>query len=83
MSPFDTWLGRILGRQPSEAHGPGLTRDHVIWAYRLLLDREPENDYVVDSKLRGLSDTQQLRSAIVASPEYRGKEPGFRTYERT
>ena len=23
-----------------------LTRDHVVWAYRLLLDREPENDYV-------------------------------------
>jgi hypothetical protein len=24
-----------------------LTRDHVVWAYRLLLDRDPENEDVI------------------------------------
>ncbi len=73
------WLTKILGGRPAEplSAGPELTRDHIIWAYRLLLDREPESDYVVDSKLRGLSDTRQLRSAIVASPEYEEKNRDF------
>jgi FkbM family methyltransferase len=44
-----------------------LTRDHIIWAYRLLLDRE----------LRGLSDTRQLRAELVTSEEYQVKNPDF------
>jgi FkbM family methyltransferase len=60
-----------------------LSREHVIWAYRLLLDREPENDDVVDKKARGLSSTQELRAELVASDEYREKNRDFaQTNER-
>jgi FkbM family methyltransferase len=60
-----------------------LSREHVIWAYRLLLDREPENDDVVDKKARGLSSTQELRAELVASEEYREKNRDFaQTNER-
>jgi FkbM family methyltransferase len=54
-----------------------LTRDHIIWAYRLLLDREPESDQIVDAKLRGLSGTRQLRAELVTSAEYQEKNPDF------
>ena len=48
----------------------GLSRDHILWAYRLLLDREagPLDD--VDAKLAVLRSTRDLRTAFLASPEY-------------
>jgi FkbM family methyltransferase len=54
-----------------------LSRDHVIWAFRLLLDREPESDAVIDAKARGLSTTQALRAEIVTSAEYQEKNRDF------
>src|SRR5205809_1105376 len=35
------------------AHPGGLTRDHVVWAYRLLLDRDPESEDDIGPKLAG------------------------------
>ena len=55
----------------------GLTRDHVIWAYRILLDREPENEAVVTAKQAGYQSTKQLRTDIVTSAEYADKNPDF------
>jgi FkbM family methyltransferase len=55
----------------------GLTRDHVVWAYRILLDRDPENEAVIGPKMRGYQTTRQLRSDIVTSQEYRDKNPDF------
>jgi FkbM family methyltransferase len=54
-----------------------LTRDHVVWAFRLLLDREPENEQVVQAKLHGLSSTRQLRAEFVTSAEYLEKNRDF------
>jgi len=34
-------------------HPGGLTREHVVWAYRLLLDRDPESEDVIGPKLAG------------------------------
>jgi FkbM family methyltransferase len=60
-----------------------ITRDHIVWAYRLLLDREPENDVVVDN-LKGVPDTRALRAALVTSAEYAEKNPDYaRTNRRT
>jgi FkbM family methyltransferase len=57
---------------------PGtLTRDHVVWAYRILLDREPENDAVVSAKLKAYHSTQLLRADIVTSREYADKNRDF------
>ncbi len=52
-----------------------LTRDHVIWGYRLFLDREPENEFVIDEKIETTSDTRQLRNNFMLSPEFGDKNP--------
>lgn len=52
-----------------------LTRDHVVWAYRLLLDRDPESEEAIQPKLRAWSTTQELRTDLVSSAEYRLKNP--------
>ena len=60
------------------AHGhTSLTRDHVIWAYRLLLDRDPENDDVIGPKLAGSNTTAELRHHLITSAEFREKNPDF------
>ncbi len=50
-----------------------LSRDHVVWAYRLLLDRDPESDAAVEPKMRGYGDTRDLRRDMMTSPEFREK----------
>ena len=58
-------------------HPGGLTRDHVVWAYRLLLDRDPENEDVIGPKLAGSRDTSELRRHLMTSAEFRDKNPDF------
>jgi len=58
-------------------HPGGLTREHVVWAYRLLLDREPENEDVIAPKLAGSRDTRELRRHLITSSEFREKNPDF------
>src|SRR5258708_24010587 len=64
--------------------GGALSRDHIIWAYRILLDRDPENEAAIAPKLRGCQSTRQLRADIVTSKEYQEKNPDFaHTNDRT
>ena len=58
-------------------HPGGLTREHVVWAYRLLLDRDPESDDVIGPKLAGSRDTSELRRHLMTSAEFRDKNPDF------
>jgi FkbM family methyltransferase len=58
-------------------HPGGLTREHVVWAYRLLLDRDPESDDVIGPKLAGSRDTSELRRHLMTSAEFRKKNPDF------
>ena len=62
---------------PSMAPQDGLTREHVVWAYRLLLDRDPENEDVIGPKLAGSRNTAELRHHLITSAEFRGKNPDF------
>jgi FkbM family methyltransferase len=59
------------------SHAGGLTREHVVWAYRLLLDRDPENEDVIGPKLAGSRNTAELRHHLIASAEFRDKNPDF------
>lgn len=81
MSLFDALrkgLGRLVADSTSaasadateESVAAGLSRDHILWAYRLLLDREagPLDD--VDAKLAVVQSTRELRAAFLGSPEY-------------
>lgn len=58
-------------------HPGGLTRDHVVWAYRLLLDRDPENEEVIGPKLAGSRSTRELRHHFVTSAEFRDRNPDY------
>ena len=58
-------------------HPGELTREHVIWAYRLLLDRNPENEDVIGPKLAGSQTTAELRHHLITSAEFREKNPDF------
>src|SRR5262249_6817386 len=65
-------------------HPGGLTREHVVWAYRLLLDRDPENDDVIGPKLAGSRDTRELRHHLVTSAEVQANNRDYaQTNERT
>ncbi len=61
-----------------------LTRDHVVWAYRLLLDRDPENEDVIGPKLAGSRDTAELRRHLMTSAEFQEKNRDYaHTNDRT
>lgn len=61
----------------------GLTRDHIVWAYRILLDRDPEDEAVILPKMKGYRTTKELRSDMVTSDEFREKNRDFaQTNER-
>lgn len=53
----------------------GISREHVVWAYRLLLDREPESEQAILPKLRAWRTARELRTDIMASAEYGIKNP--------
>lgn len=67
------------------AHHPGgLTREHVVWAYRLLLDRDPEDEAVIGPKLAGSRDTAELRHHLMTSTEFQEKNRDYaHTNDRT
>jgi FkbM family methyltransferase len=65
-------------------HPGGLTREHVVWAYRLLLDREPESEDVIGPKLVGSRDTAELRHHLMTSAEFQQKNRDYaHTNDRT
>jgi FkbM family methyltransferase len=62
----------------------GLTREHVVWAYRLLLDRDPESEDVIGPKLAGSRDTRELRRHLMTSAEFQDKNRDYaHTNDRT
>src|SRR4051794_3980438 len=68
---------------PEDPKSP-LTRDHVVWAYRLLLDRDPENEDVIGPKLAGSRDTAELRHHLMTSAEFQQKNRDYaHTNDRT
>jgi FkbM family methyltransferase len=52
-----------------------ISRDHVVWAYRLLLDRDPENEDAILPKLRAWKTTAELRTDLMSSEEFQLKNP--------
>jgi SAM-dependent methyltransferase len=50
-----------------------VTPEAVAWAYRLLLDREPENQDVVDDWVTKLTSLQELVQEFIRSDEFKAK----------
>lgn len=51
------------------------TREHVLWGYRLFLDREPESEARVADKMAAWKSVRQLRVDFMTSQEFRDKNP--------
>jgi hypothetical protein len=51
-----------------------VTVDSVLWAYRLLLDREPENIEIIYEKLSKFKTNQELVRDLINSPEFSSKQ---------
>src|SRR5262245_18541071 len=80
----DTLPVRGKREDTNEQHPGGLTREHVVWAYRLLLDRDPESEDVIGPKLAGSRDTRELRNHLITSAEFRDKNRDYaHTNDRT
>ena len=55
-----------------------------MWAYRLLLDRDPESEDVIGPKLAGSRDTRELRHHLMTSSEFQQKNRDYaHTNDRT
>ncbi len=50
-----------------------ITSEVVSWAYRLFLDREPENEIVVEEKAKTCRSTLELRRVFMRSEEFKSK----------
>lgn len=57
-----------------------LDRQYIIWAYRILLDRDPESEAAIDAMQTAWGTTRDLRRGIMASEEFRGKNHGDLAY---
>jgi FkbM family methyltransferase len=51
----------------------GIARDDVVWAYRLLLDREPESEGVISAWMRAAGSRPTLAQSIILSDEFTAK----------
>ena len=51
------------------------TRDAVVWAYRLFLGREPENDAIIAQHIGSSPELLRLREVFVGSDEFRARAP--------
>ena len=67
--------GIALTSQPEAQRVPA--EDAVTWAYRLLLDREPEEPRGVREKAEHFRDSRALRWELSRSEEFQRKNPGF------
>jgi len=61
---------RINPRPPLRQQDGRLSRDYVVWAYRLILGREPENERVIEEKLAHISP-RALLFDMLGSQEFR------------
>jgi hypothetical protein len=68
-------LLRLATARTDESPPGPFGREHVIWAYRLFLSREPESELVVREKLRAHRTVAELRRELVASEEFRAENP--------
>jgi FkbM family methyltransferase len=57
-----------------------LDREVVVWAYRLLLDREPESEDVIAAMQRAWKTARDLRRNVMTSAEFRKNNPESLAY---
>ena len=76
MTDYSKYLGESAdsgekGRNPEPSLGVPL--EFVIWAYRLFLDREPEDMVLAERMAGAASSSRQVREVFLNAPEYARK----------
>jgi glycosyltransferase involved in cell wall biosynthesis len=66
-------LKRAFWKPSSEGVRYRLSEDHVRWAYRILLNHDPENEEVIEQVRSSIHNVPALRDWIMQSEEYRRK----------
>jgi hypothetical protein len=51
----------------------GMSREDVIWVYRIFLGREPENDDVITSQVNSGRSRLEMITQIIESEEFASK----------
>lgn len=51
-----------------------VSREDVVWAYRMILGREPESDAVINEKLNGCNSIDKLRAEMLTCTEFNNKQ---------
>ncbi|WP_400768031.1 hypothetical protein [Methylosinus sporium] len=59
----------ILNRQNARRLRMSLTKDHLLWGYRLILDRDPEKEVNLDGA-SSFDEARALREQLMLSPEF-------------
>ncbi len=54
-----------------------ITKQDVVWAYRLMLDRDPEREEVIENYIKICNTPEQLRDIILSSEEFNERNPTF------
>lgn len=74
-----------LAPRTAANHGQSeLTRQHVLWAYRLFLNRDPESNAAICQKLEVHTTSRGLRDDFLSSPEFKSVYPhGFDFFDST
>lgn len=60
-----------------------LSKESVRWAYRVLLDREPESEAAIDAHVQNSGTLAELRTRMIGSAEYKRKHPAAQTLNMT
>lgn len=76
------WLRRVFEKLRGERSAPEdrIGREHVVWGYRLFLDREPEAESAISQKLAAHATTWDLRRDFMSSAEFRDKNSSDLAY---
>ena len=75
-SEYSKFLSNNTELSGSQVQGRALDpvpREFVVWAYRLFLDREPDNDAVADEMAQTMKNSWQVRKSFMESSEFQIK----------
>lgn len=61
----------------------GVTREQVVWGYRLFLTREPESDEVISEKISACNSLADLRRAFASSMEFQNSVTTLSPFDST
>ncbi|MBW4596051.1 MAG: class I SAM-dependent methyltransferase [Brasilonema angustatum HA4187-MV1] len=70
-------LFQALKKFTNKQEVPVISREAVLWGYRLFLDRDPEDEKIILEKMARLKNRKDLRQDFIQSDEFKMKNPSY------